>query len=238
MSKHIVVALGMCKDEEDVAERFVRHMCGQVDSMLIADNGSTDNTRSILSRLAKELPVQVVDDYEVGYRQGEKITALAQQAGSDGACWIVAADFDELWTASDGTSTIKEVLERLRPKTMIAEAQWLTHNPNGTTTKERLPKVACRYHPNLVIDQGNHFASYGKPVERAIGLLKVDHYPWRTPEQALRKIRNGIAAYRAAPDLPEKYGTHWKELARILETEGEKAVLARLGMLESGVTIN
>jgi hypothetical protein len=227
-----MTTIGVCmvKDEADIIRQTIEHMLTQVDYIIVADNMSSDGTLEIL----ESLPVNVFTDSQVGYYQGSKITLMAQYAGEYyGADFVVAFDADEVWQASDGTSTIKEVLERLRPKTMIAEAQWLTHNPNGTTTIERLPKVACRYHPNLVIDQGNHFAHYGKPVEKAIGLLKVDHYPWRTPEQALRKIRNGIAAYRAAPDLPEKYGTHWKELARVLETEGEKAVLARLGLLES-----
>lgn len=219
----------MVKDEADVIRQTVEHMLKQVDHIIISDNASTDGTYEIL----KSLPVELRRDLGVGYYQSIKTTALAHEAGRQGAEFVVAFDADEFWRASDGISTVRDALERLRPKTMIAEAQWITHNPNGTTTKERLPKVACRYHPNLVIDQGNHFAHYGKPVEKAIGLLKVDHYPWRNPEQALRKIRNGIAAYRAAPDLPEKYGTHWKELARVLEIEGEKAVLARLGMLES-----
>lgn len=228
----------MVKDESDIIRQTIEHMLTQVDYILVLDNMSTDGTREILDSMTKGFaPLQVFDDEEVGYHQARKITGTAHFAGEfQYARWIVPFDADERFSATDGTSTVKEILERLRPKTMIAEAQWLTHNPNGTTTKERLPKVACRYSPNLVIDQGNHFAHYGKPVEKAIGLLKVDHYPWRTPEQALRKIRNGIAAYRAAPDLPEKYGTHWKELARVLETEGEKAVLARLGMLESEST--
>lgn len=225
----VVVGVSVVKDEADIIRQTIESMLKQVDHIIVSDNNSSDGTYEIL----KSLPVELRRDFGIGYYQSIKVTALAHEAGRQGADFVVAFDADEVWQASDGTSTVKEVLEHLRPKTMIAEAQWLTHNPNRTTTIERLPKVACRYHPNLVIDQGNHFAHYGKPVEKAIGLLKVDHYPWRTPEQALRKIRNGIAAYRAAPDLPEKYGTHWKELARLLETEGEKAVLARLGLLES-----
>lgn len=217
----------MVKDESDIIRQTIEHMLKQVDHIIVADNMSRDGTSEIL----KSLSVEVFTDSQVGYYQGPKITAMAQYVGEYyGADFICPFDADEVWRASEPRQTVKEVLEHLRPKTMTAEAQWLTHNPNGTTTIERLPKVACRYHPNLVIDQGNHFAHYGKPVEKAVGLLKVDHYPWRSPEQALRKIRNGIAAYRAAPDLPEKYGTHWKELARVLETEGEEAVIQRLGL--------
>lgn len=220
----------MVKDESDVIRQTIEHMLKQVDHIIVADNLSTDSTREIL----ESLPITVRTDSEVGYRQGAKMTALVQELHEKFEdLWLCPFDADEFWRASDPRQTVKEVLEHLRPKTMIAEAQWVTHNPKGTTTIERLPKVACRYHPNLVIDQGNHFAHYGKPVEKAVGLLKVDHYPWRSPEQALRKIRNGIAAYRAAPDLPEKYGTHWKALARVLETEGEKAVIQRLGFADT-----
>lgn len=219
----------MVKDESDVIRQTIENMLKQVDHIIVLDNLSTDGTREIL----EDYPIEIRDDPEVGYFQGRKVTALAHELGAQGVDWILSFDADEIWRPWDDRFNIQGTIQGLRPSTMIAEASWITHNPNGSITRERLPKVACRYHPNLVIDQGNHFAHYGKPVEKAIGLLKVDHYPWRSPEQALRKIRNGIAAYRAAPDLPEKYGTHWQELARVLETEGEKAVLARLGLLES-----
>src|SRR5690606_6750737 len=89
-----------------------------------------------------------------------------------------------------------------------------------------LRKVACRRHPDLVIHQGNHSATF--PGVRhpltITGELEVRHFPYRSPEQFISKIRNGAAAY-AATDLPENVGSHWRQYGRYLDEHGEEAVI-------------
>lgn len=71
-----------------------------------------------------------------------------------------------------------------------------------------LPKVLCRARPDLRIHMGNHSASTDGTALTSQGLV-IRHYSWRTVEQYIRKIRNGEAAYAAAPERAQ-YGAHWR----------------------------
>ena len=48
-------------------------------------------------------------------------------------------------------------------------------------------------------------------------VMEVRHFPIRSPEQMLRRARNGAAAYAAAPDAPG--GDHWRAWGRL--TDGQ-----------------
>ena len=218
----MIWAVSMCKDEADVIEQIVAHMLGEVDVVLVADNGSTDGTREIL----ESLPVVVKDDPDVGYYQSQKMTALAHEARAKGADWIVPFDADEIWRSADGP--IKDALASLPPDAMICEAAVLDHvatDEEGLSPwrrPEQLPlrKVAVRAYDRLVIHQGNHGATFrgiGYPL-RATGLLEVHHFPYRTLEQMISKARNGAAAY-AATNLPEDIGAHWREYGRLSDEQ-------------------
>ena len=223
-----VIGISMCMDESDIVEHTVRHMAEQVDALIIADNGSTDGTRDLLDDLARELPLTVLDDPEVGYYQSRKMTALAAKAADAGADWVVPFDQDEWWYSPFGR--IADVLAEL-PHASIAGAQLFDHvatgqdpdDPNPITRIQwrrreaaDLPKVACRSRPPVTIHQGNHGADHGDRVD---GQLIVRHFPYRSVEQFVSKVRNGAAAY-AATDLPEHEGAHWRDYGRILEEQG------------------
>lgn len=231
----MVAAISMVKDEADVVERSVRHMLGEVDHVLVADNGSTDGTREIL----EQLDCEVLDDPEPGYYQSLKMSRLAAEMGARGAEWIVPFDADEIWRGRNGR--MAELLSGLPDWLLIAEAALYDHvatgeddvgDPNPITRLRwrraqcgALPKVACRFRPGLVIHQGNHGATYeDEPLPPIIKhLLSVRHFPYRSIEQFVSKARNGAAAY-AATKLPEAEGGHWRGYGRILEEHGEAGI--------------
>jgi glycosyltransferase involved in cell wall biosynthesis len=225
-------AMTMAKDEADVIEGTVSRMLAEVDAVIVADNGSTDGTREILD----ELPVQVIDDPEVGYYQARKMSALAALAAEQGATWVVPFDADEVWASPHGR--IADVLAGVDPCVAVAPApilnyvaaaddhpalppleriRWRRREPLG------LPKVACRPVLPATIEQGNHGANY--PTEIVHGLLEVHHFPYRSAEQFLSKVRNGAAAYKAT-DLPYGTGQHWREYGALLERDGPEGVEA------------
>lgn len=215
--------VSMVRNEADIVEAWARWNARQVDFMVVADNLSTDGTREILDGLAGELPLTVVDDPEPAYRQSEKVSALADRARGMGAQWVVPADGDELWFSPRGR--VADVLAHTGRSIGLRLAelydfiptgidpdvadptrriQWRTVDPSG------LAKVACRAVPGVVVHQGNHGADVpGLP--RAKSGLAVRHYPYRSVEQFVRKVRQGAAAYRAAGDLPEEMGAHWRQ---------------------------
>jgi hypothetical protein len=216
-------------------------MATQVDWMIVADNRSVDGTHDILCRLADELPLVVQFDPEVGYMQSEKMTRLAHVAGKlFDADWIVPFDADEIWYSSWGR--LGDFLEAQPDDVDIVEANLFDHvatafdDPNEPDPVKRirwrrdhcaeLPKVACRYSPNLVIGMGNHEAWYTDHAPRTgVQRLAVRHFPYRSAAQVIRKIRNGAEAY-AATDLDPKYGAHWRQWGQFLERDGEEAIEA------------
>lgn len=227
-----VVGIAMVRDEADVIAGTLRHMAGEVDRLLVADNGSTDGTREILGELAGELPLTVVDDHEVAYYQSVKMTALARQAAEDlDATWVVPFDADELWYAEQ---RVADVLSASRRPYAIATL----HNHLATALDEPgddpfrtmvwrqpepnpLPKVALRWQPGAVIHQGNHGVTLPRIGPALEGALEVRHFPARSAEQFARKGRNGAQAY-AATDLPEHEGAHWRAYGRLHAQGGDQ----------------
>lgn len=222
----------MVKDEIDILPHTLPRMADQLDHIIIADNCSTDGTREYLGMMELLDDYTVIDDNEVAYYQSSKMTALAHRAREMGADWVVPFDADEVWwpignmNLDTGASIIHAALYNHIATSLDVETpdpvrrmSWRFQDPGG------LPKVMCRTHPGLVIEQGNHGAHYpGLGVVQAdYQGLQVRHFPYRSVEQMVRKARNGAAAY-AATNLPHTIGQHWREYGRFLEDSGESAI--------------
>lgn len=227
-----VIAVCMVRDEADIIAATVGQMLTQVDYVIVADNGSTDDTRDIVQRFDR---VTVIDDPDPAYHQSRKMTALAQRAAEMGADWVVPFDADEWWWSPHGR--IANYLERLSFD--VVEAVLYDHVATGQdstdpdpvrrlpwrrSTQVAMPKVACRFRPGMRIEQGNHSVTYNdRPAAIAAG-LHVHHYPYRSVEQFIRKVRNGAAAYNADPAIRPDFGAHWRQWGRLLDEQGEEAV--------------
>lgn len=237
-----VVGVTMVRDEADVIETVLRHMATQVDALIVANNLSADGTSDILFDLQLEwqgrFPLVVAFDNEVGYEQSKKMTSLARCAAHDfGADWVVPFDADEIWYSP--FRRIGDFLESRPADEMIMPAVLYDHVATGEDDPSvddpvlrikwrraypaALPKVACRWRDDLVIEMGNHAATYSEPVVTSEHRLAIRHFPYRSAEQVIRKIRNGAEAY-AATDLPEHFGAHWRGWGRILDQHGPEAI--------------
>lgn len=216
-----VWAVGMVRDEADIIGTVVRHLVGQgVQRVLIADNLSTDGTHEILEDLAKTHPVTVLMDRLPDYYQGEKTTLLARAAARAGASWVVPFDADEIWLAPSGS-----VVEWLAAcDAAVVQAPMFNHVPTTTddlsepdpvrrlrwrkTQPNRLHKVAFRAQRRVRVAYGNHGVS--RSGTRAAG-LQIRHFPYRSEEQFVRKLRQGAAALNAT-DLTDQIGKVWRGL--------------------------
>lgn len=229
-----VFGISLIRDEVDIVEQTVRRMREQVDHVMVLDNGSRDGTREILEQLG----VEVFDDPDPAHYQSRKMSWLAQRAGERGAEWVVPFDADEAWRARNGT--IKHALAALPPEILIAEATLFDHVATARDREDAPPltrmvwrrvqptpmrKVACRVRPGLVIHEGNHSASYPgvKHPPAALDALVVRHFPYRSADQFVKKVRNGAAALNAT-NLPEGIGKHWRDYGRLLDARGPEAI--------------
>lgn len=224
----------MVKDEADVLGEVLQHLSHHVDQIYAIDNLSTDGTQEILTgRL-----VTWNTDPVVGYLQSNKMTALAMQALADGHEWVVPVDADELWHVCGEHSTpVKDYLSGLSPDVQIVQARLYNHVPTDLNSSRfsisrmpyrqrsagALPKVACRARRDLVIGPGNHSADYqGRTL--TVGGLCIRHFSWRSEAQYLRKIRNGVVAYRVT-DLPKGIGEHWRMWDHAYENDPNENIL-------------
>ena len=237
------VAVTMVRDEADIIASTVGQMLRQVDAVLVADNLSSDATRHIVEGLQLEHPgrVALVDDYEPAYRQSEKMSYLAECAHDlYDADWIVPFDADEWWYTPHAP-TIGEALADVPARWHVVPAALYDHvatalDPDDGDPTRRLgwrrvhpvplPKVAVRWRPGLVIEQGNHGAHYADMQPAHFDtILVVRHFPYRSAAQLVRKVANGAAAYRAAGDSqPAHNGAHWRQWGDLLDAHGEQAI--------------
>ncbi len=228
------IAVSMVRNELDVIDGCVRHMAGEVDALIVADNGSTDGTRDVLDQLAGELPLTVLDDPDPAYYQSAKMTALADRAGAAGATWVVPFDADEVWYSPHGPIRDALALAAGNVAPAVLYNHWGTAvDPAGAdpfrTMRWRdakpgtLPKVAFRWRPGATIHQGNHGVDIPGPVHRAEGVLQLRHFPYRSAAQFVSKARQGAAAYRATT-LPTSMGAHWRLYGQVLDEHGPEAL--------------
>lgn len=218
----MIIGIAMVRDEDDILGHVLCQLFAQgVDHVIVADNLSTDGTRSQLERLAKAFPITIVDDPEPGFYQSYKMSELAHRAADMGADWVLPFDADEWWYGIDGT--IAEALAGTDAD--IVEARGYDHLPREGDPHEanpirrmgwrrratqKFPKVAFRAAKPVYVHMGNH--NVERAGTRAQGLLEFRHYQYRSLPQLIRKVRQGAAAYEAST-VDKRHGTHWKELA-------------------------
>src|SRR5215472_5887707 len=122
--------VAMVRDEADVVEAFVRHNARVLDGLVVADHGSLDGTREILTQLREEgLNLRVVPIEEPGFFQSRRVTQLTREALSlHGADFVFALDGDEFLKVPS-----RAVLERALaavPRGMHALIHWQTYVPD------------------------------------------------------------------------------------------------------------
>jgi glycosyl transferase family 2 len=233
----MIIGICMAKDEADIIIPVLEHLLAEgVDALIVADNRSSDGTTRLLTDFAECHPLVIVPDPEVAYRQGPKMTGLAELARQMGATWVLPFDADEVWYGVK--SSIADALTAT--EAVVVEAWGYDHLPRWNElpdpdpirrmgwrrpVTQKFPKVVFRAQPGARLHQGNH--DVDRPGVRASGILEYRHYQYRSAEQMARKTRAGKAAYEAAPEIPQHEGVHWRRLGA-LSDEGLAAEWARL----------
>ncbi|MDE2519154.1 MAG: glycosyltransferase family 2 protein [Methanocorpusculum sp.] len=230
-----IVSVGWVKNEADVIESSVRYALTHSDKVIIAEDGSVDNTRTILLNLQTEFKDRVIlpqpDGKPRHLLQDDATNALIQTAFTEYAADIVIPfDADEFVISPDGKN-VRDILQNMADDQCYV-SKWrhylwykVSENPTGfvpqrycyfrkpgpgtAVTKVILCKKAWNTY-NLSIRMGNHDVKSLDAAYASVPLqdLVFAHYPVRSKEQiATKAVRDGMG--RASVDLRWMQGTGW-----------------------------
>jgi hypothetical protein len=123
----------LTRDESDIVEQHLAfHFAAGVDHVIVTDHVSTDGTRDVLERHAREGHVTVLREPEGPFRQREWVTRMARLAVAEhGADWVVNSDVDEFWWPRGGT--LPGCSARSRRATGSSSRSSATSCPSPTT---------------------------------------------------------------------------------------------------------
>lgn len=231
MLPSMIYGVTMVKNEQPTIAHSIEHLLAEgVDHIIVANNLSTDRTGEILSAIiARGWPVTVLEDSELAYDQGRKVTRLADMAREAGATWIIPFDADELWVSTTPGQTLAEVLG-FSTEADVLVADWFDHLPPlspgfGRPFYRRMPrrnrvangltKVAFRALPGIRVHDGNHDVDGIAQLRRVEGRIYIHHYRWRSLRHFVKKTRNGLRVMEAGGDaLPLVLCSEWRRYGR------------------------
>lgn len=141
-----IVSISMVKNESDIIESFVRYTLNIVDGMIILDNGSTDETKSILYNLQKEkLPIFILEDENKYYEQDILMNELSKKAIFEHNAEIICPiDADEFLTSIDGQNP-RTLIEKIDSNSYL-QIKWMTFIPTKEhNSSDFVPSVITKH---------------------------------------------------------------------------------------------
>lgn len=239
-------AVTMVKDEEDVIDHTMYHLAEEgVNGIIIADNLSTDSTRSKIEEAKAKIQskldvyIEIREDDKVAYTQDYKMTMLSRDAVKMGADWVIPFDADELWFSQEGT--LHDVLEKYdRQGIVTAKPLYTNHSLTKFDTESDNPyqsmvykwsmptnfKTCFKARPDICVSNGNHFVYWNTPEHTRdenplLDVIEIRHFQWRSKEHFMKKVLNAYKACKALPENADlRGGAAWKEHFLVYEDKG------------------
>lgn len=236
-----LVGAVMIKNEADIIEAFVRHNLALLDQLLVIDHQSSDATVAILSALRAEgLPVELMRDTAIAFRQGDRIGELARLAFHRyGADHVFALDADEFilapsrallearlaglragahaslswrnYVPEDAPPPAVHPFERIR-LAATAEVEVMTKLVLGRDFVAQRQEISHGNHALLAQEDGQWLP---QPPPPALADVALAHLPFRSIEQFVAKIvlawfGNRLLQGPAARSSDTNW--HWRDL--------------------------
>lgn len=207
------------KNEEDILPFVLSNTLNQVDKIFIINNNSVDATEDII--LSFKDKIEYYENKKEFYNHSEWMTSLANMAIKNKFDWIVPIDGDEIW---NNLSILKNsqynffVIDTIKNHMFTDYTGYFHPFKMPYYKEEKTMRNAFRSaFPIEKITEGSH---YIKGINTRItsynSLISIDHYPFRSESQYIRKVTEGAAAMMARKTHPSE-AWHWKNLAENLD---------------------
>ena len=225
----------LVRDEEDIlALNLEHHLAQGIDSFIVTDNGSRDNTQTILESYKNRGLIEVINEPAETYDQATWVTRMAERAAAIHADWVIHADADEFWMARQSDRRLRDVIGRLpsnRPIQQVqrwnaalhrrhdqcdwidpVEVRWFDSASENNLGQPLPPKVLHRGQAGVRIAQGNHSLTWPEQgvAAQANEELVILHFPYRGYRHYASKIQQGGRSYSANPNLSQAMGGTWR----------------------------
>ena len=230
-----LVGVSMVASECDIIESFARHNLSFVDHLHIQLHNSFDSTQEIIEKLIEEgLSISFELHSNPVFRRELMGDTIVQEVANEGCFdYILPLDADELIVADD-RGALEHELSSL-PGVGALKVPWLSYVPTEdddatdlnpiTRIRHRLrslhsvKKVFFARHmlqfADVYLADGNHdlLSKNARDIpHRQSTSICLAHFPVRSWEQLISKIRIGAAARLISPDFTEHQSPHWRML--------------------------
>ncbi|MGI9291149.1 MAG: glycosyltransferase family 2 protein [Gammaproteobacteria bacterium] len=248
----------LVRDEEDVLRANMEfHLAQGVDFILVTDNKSEDSTPDIIREYESAGVARYIYEGDDDYNQSAWVTRMAKLAATEySADWVINNDADEFWWPREGN--LKECFAAVPDQFNIVVGERHDFVPLveehgsflddmvfrkkvslNTIGKPLPPKVAHRGDPEVLVQQGNHWAELQNGEQIIEEVLDIFHFPIRRYAQFTNKIVNGGQAYERNTTHNAQVGKTWRTLYKEYQKNGLKDFYRKQSMsakqLEKGL---
>jgi|GEM_PF-2107260 len=252
-----LICAGMVRNEIDILDIWVSHLCSIFDRVIIYDHLSTDGTRERLHELArsqKKLEIRHFD--ELGHYQSKLMTSVMfEVTATTKSGWIFFLDADEFLMVRHRSDIVRQ-LHRYRAAPALRMV-WANAYPIemqsiiGPDTQIAgfldQPKPVRKVAVNLRlagsfsrINQGNHRARFKRLSVLANTIIwepRILHLPIRTERQIRSKAKLGFEATENIVG-ENTYALHWKQIASTNELPDIRWLVYSYGYLWENILEN
>lgn len=226
-----IFCVGMVRNEIDIIDAWIEHICALFDQVIIYDHLSTDGTRQRLENLSEVYENLIIREYVKPEHEQSRLMSetFFEIAKSYNLGWVFFLDADEFVMNIDHQS-LKEALRSFHYSATIS-IRWKNAYPVDMSSRihsesqitgwfesgVQIRKIAAnlRYSRHIKkINQGNHAAKFGKwaPFKKIkIPNFSILHLPIRSKAQLRSKITTGVEATKLLPE-GKNYATHWQSM--------------------------
>ena len=215
-----IAATMIVKNEEDILPFVLANTLNQVDKIFIINNNSIDTTEDVI--LSFRDRVEYYENKKEYYNHGEWMTQLANMAIKNKFDWIVPIDGDEIW------SNLSVLRNNNQYNFFVIESikNHMFTNYTGSFHPSKMPyykeekTLRNAFKTSISIQAITEGSHYIKGVNNRIvsysSSIAIDHYPFRSENQYIRKVTNGTAAMMTRKTTSVE-AWHWKVLTQNLD---------------------